>query len=167
MNNQVLLISEKEIKAQSLIQYNVDSKIISRTILDTQNIYLRPILGNTLFTQVISEVYQAATTGSYVMDSGVKALLEEYIHPYLAHAVTSDVIINSTYRLTNKGMLKYNDSSASSLTDTEIEQAKNYHDNRTSSYKAVLIKYLQDNKLIQDECKPDNDIVSDSIGWFL
>lgn len=160
----VLLISETQIKELSLIQMNVEAKVLSRTILDTQSIYLRPILGNELFTRLLNEVYEAATSNT-PLATETQVLLNEYIHPYLAHAVVSDLIINLHYRITNKGMLRLNDSSASSINQDEVEYAKNYHDNRTNSFKAELVRYLEEKNMVS--CKKDADITTDSIGWYL
>jgi hypothetical protein len=167
-NNKVLLVSEKKIKDQSLIQLNVESKVLGRTILDSQNIYLRPILGETLFDSVLDEVYKTSTDDTHTMDSNIKTLLEDYIQPYLIHAVMQDVVINLHYKITNKGVLQFNDTQATSIQSGDVEYFKNYLDNRTSSYKAVLINYLNENKLItQDDVPTDTNITENSIGWYL
>jgi len=167
-NNKVLLISEKKIKDQSLIQLNVESKVLSRTILDSQNIYLRPILGETLFDSVLNEVYLTSTDSSHTMDADIKTLLEDYIQPYLCHAVLQDVVINLHYKITNKGVLQFNDTQATSVQASDLEYFKNYLNNRTSSYKSVLINYIKDNKLIADsDGRTDTNITDSAIGWYL
>lgn len=160
----VLLISEKNIKEISYIQLNVDSKTLSRTIFDTQNIYLEPILGTELFNTVIDAVFVQA---SVPLTEKYRILLQDFIHPWLAHAVTQDIIINLHYKITNKGFLKFNDTQATALNPDEIEYAKNYHDNRASSYKSRLIKHLQAEGYGVEKRGPDRDITTESIGWFL
>lgn len=165
-NNKTLLISEKQIKDNSLIQLNVDSKILGRTIIDSQNIYLRPILGQTLFDAVLQEAYLTSTDDSHTMDANIKTLLEDYIQPYLIHAVTQDIIINLHYKISNKGVIQFNDTQGQSVSSSDMEYFKNYIDNRTSSYKTTLIKYLEDNKLIEN-CSTDKNITDEGIGWYL
>lgn len=164
--NKVLLIGEKQIKETSLIQLNVDTKTIVRTVFDTQNIYLRPVLGDSLFNILLDAV--AALPGT-PMPVNLKALLEEYVQPYLSHAVVQDLIINLTYKITSKGLLKYNDTQAVALTADEIEYAKNYYENRTQSYKAALIHEARtvDFGQTQPMGRTDTDITTDSIGWYL
>jgi len=164
MMQKILLISESTVKDLSLIQLNVDGKVLAKTILEVQFIHLRPILGNDLYQKVLDDVSSKAADGSYVMV--YKTLLEDYIQPYLAHATLQDWIINSTYKMTNKGILKYSDSQATALGSDEIEYAKNYHDNKVASYKKALICYLEENKLVES-CNTDTDITSEATGWYL
>ena len=165
-NNKTILISEKQVKEASLIQLNVDSKVLGRTIIDSQNIYLRPILGQTLFDSVLNEAYLTATDDSHTMDASIKTLLEDYIQPYLIHAVMQDIVVNLHYKITNKGVMQFNDTQGQSVSSNDLEYFKNYLDNRTSSYKATLINYCETQKLIQD-CATDKNITDEGIGWYL
>jgi hypothetical protein len=164
--NNVILISEKDIKNESLIQLNVEPKVISRTVLDCQTIYLRPILGDTLYEQVLTEVINKSTVPGYVISDAIKTLLEQYIQPYLCSLVESQIVVNLSFKMTNKGVLKYNDASANNISSEELEYFKNYLDARVSGYKAILIDYLTKNNLTSN-ISTDRDITSDGIGWYL
>lgn len=164
MEKKVILISEQDLKDNSNIELNNDTKILSLSILDTQKLYLKPILGNSLFEEVIDSVYQSATNDGFVISNKIKNLLE-VIRPYLIHAVIVDYLITNNYKLTNKGVLKLNDTSASNVSPSELEYAKNYYDSKMTAYKAALIGYLKDNNLTTR--KADKDITTDVIGWYL
>lgn len=162
--DKILLISETNLKENSLVQLNVDTKILAQTILQSQFTQLRPVLGDTLYNKVLDDVKQTVNDSGYSQQ--YKELLEGYIQPYLTVEVQRNLIINLSYRLTNKGILKYTDSNASTLGSSDTEYVKNYFDNLTSSYKVALIDYLHDNNLIEN-CNTDNHIEGEATGWFL
>lgn len=164
MEKKVILISEQDLKDSSNIELNNDNKILSFSIQDTQNLYLKPILGKELFEEVIDSIYQAATDDTFTISDEIKNLLD-VIKPYLIHAVIVDYLITNNYKLTNKGILKLNDTSASNVNPSELEYTKNYYDNKMTAYKAALIGYLKDNNLTTR--KADKDITTDVIGWYL
>lgn len=166
MANNVLLISEKQIKEKSILEINIDSKILNRTIIDVQELQLKSILGTDLYNSVIDSVASAANT-SYVIPDNIKELLKDYITPFLIYAVIVDIIISNNYKLTNKGVLKLNDNNASNLTSDELEYQKNYADNKANAYKQRLIQYLSDNNYIDNSSNTDTDVSFDTIGWAI
>ncbi|WPQ65508.1 hypothetical protein SIO70_11680 [Chitinophaga sancti] len=163
--NKIILIGEKEIKELSIIQLNVDSHILSVSIYDTQFINLRPVLGDELYNQVLNEVNQSIQDDSYVIPEKIKTLIDDYIKTYLIHTTIQELIMNSTYKLTNKGLLKFNDTSATSLQPSEIEHVRSYHNNKMTAYKSAVVKYIYENKLVQNT--PDTNVTSTGTGWYL
>ena len=71
----------------------------------------------------------------------------------------------NNFKMTNKGTLKLNDNSGSSIGSSEIESIKNYYDNTTTSYKEKLIDYLFINKLTV--YGTDKNTTDAAIGWLL
>ena len=112
----------------------------------------------------MQDVASKAADSSFTMK--YRTLLEDYIQPYLSHAVLQDVVINLHYRIINKGVLQFSGSQATSVTSDNVEYFKNYLENRSASFKALLVNYLTENKLIKDN-SADKDITTNSIGWYL
>lgn len=166
MANKVLLISEDEIKNNSIIEQNTDSKVLGKIIANVQAIQLNQILGDTLYNQVLDEVYTAATGGTALSDS-TKTLLDSYVIPFLTYAVQVDFIVLNNYKISNKGTLKLNDTAAVSVSSNEIEYVKNYYENYKTVYKKKLIDYLEAQKLTTETDVVDKNIVSEGIGWYL
>lgn len=165
MARKVLLIDEKSIKAKSVLEENIDSKILARVILDVQNIQLKSILGKKLFDDVIEAVYQVSTDDSYTMSSQLKELLDDYITPFLVYAVLVDFLTTNNFKITNKGVLKLNDSNATNLSNDDLNYTANYHRNKMTSYKDALLEYLKEKELLV--MGTDIQIASSSIGWYL
>jgi hypothetical protein len=161
----VLLISENQIKQSSIIELNADSKVLSKVILDVQKLVLRPVLGDQLYNQVVDEVYTTKTEIGHEMNATIKVLMDEYIKDFLVATVLQDWIVTNNYKMTNKGMVKLTDSNATTLSDGELEYAKNYYDQKVSAYKLNLINYLKSQKLIDGGT--DQNVTSESIGWVI
>ena len=114
----------------------------------------------TLYDEVLDDVYNnSGSTETY------KTLLDDYIQPYLINAVLADFIVTNQYKMTNKGLLRLNDNSATSVTSEELEYFKNHFDDIATQHKSNLVQYLMDNNLLQ--CKTSTNETSGSIGWFL
>jgi len=64
MAAQVLFLSEQTLKQRSVLQDNVDMKIVTPTIIEVQEFYILPILGTSLYnelkTQIAALLNQAA-----------------------------------------------------------------------------------------------------------
>lgn len=164
MSKKILLISEKQIKDQSIIEQNVDSKILSKVIQNVQEIQLKAVLGSTLYSALLSSV-EADIVDAVGIPQEYRTLLDEYIQPFLIHAVLVDFIVVNNYKVTNKGLLKMRDDVADAISSDELEYTKSYYEGYKSEYKKNLIVYLKENKLVS--YGTDTDVTTDSTGWFL
>lgn len=160
----VLLISEADLKNNSVIEKNVDGKMLSKLIRTVQDTQLRPVLGDTLYTEIIDAVYANATESTAITTS-MRTLLDSYVKPFLTYAVTADFIVLN-YKFTNKGVLKLSDNSGQNVSSQELEYLRNYYENYSATYKRMLVDYLHENNLVESG-EVDTDITSPSIGWFL
>jgi hypothetical protein len=161
----VLLISEKQIKDQSIVEQNVDGKLLSKIVLNVQEIQLKPILGQGLYDSVLAEVLSKAGDTEYEILEDIKIMLDEYIIPFLIYATLVDFVVFGSYKLSNKGLVKLNDNAAQNVNPNDTEYVKNYYDNYLGTYKNRLINYLKDKELLDK--KNDTNITGQSIGWYL
>ena len=69
----VYFLSESTLKQESILQDNVDMKVIAPTIWDVQNFYILPILGTTLYNDLIEKVRTNSLT------TIEKGLMDAYI----------------------------------------------------------------------------------------
>lgn len=162
--NKVLLVEPKEVISYSVLEQNVNPKVLRAVIDNVQNIQLKNVLGSILFNQVIEAVYQNVTNNVSI-DSATEHLITNYIKPYLIYATLCDFLIANHYKITNKGVLRLTDRNGQTLSSVEIESVKDFYENQSVVYKNTLIKFLKDNDLI--DCDNDTDVTSQAIGWFL
>ena len=160
----ILLIDEETIKKESIIEKNVDSKILSKVIVNIQELYLKEILGSKLYQLLLSAVNELMVN-QVALSAEYSTLLNEYVQPYLIHAVCADFIVMNNYKISNKGVLKMNDNAANNATSDDIEYMKNYVDNYVGQYKKNLVEYLKTSDL--KECSSSINTTSESIGWYL
>jgi len=162
-SKKVLLISVNEIIDNSVIEYNVDAKILAKTLSIAQETGLRPILGATLYDETINSVYNFVISGTPI-DSKYSNIITAS-KPYLIAKTTSDFIITNQYKFTDKGIMKLNDNSASNISEGDLQSVTDYYSNLISTYKQDLIQFLEDAHLI--DYRNDVQISSEATGWFL
>ena len=56
MAAQVLFLSEQTLKQRSVLQDNVDMKIVTPTIIEVQEFYILPILGTSLYNELKTQI---------------------------------------------------------------------------------------------------------------
>ena len=98
----VLLISEKTLKSNGVINNNVDGMYILPAIEYAQDAGLQPIIGTKLYNKLMDLV----SDSSIQQETDYKVLLDEYVTPYLLNKVTADIQIPLNYKLRNQGVVQ-------------------------------------------------------------
>lgn len=161
----ILYISEQAIKDNSIIETNVDAKIIRNTILEVQDIELQPILGADLYAAIGNEIVSATTVSGYTITDTNKTLLDEYIAPFLVYGTLVNAFIPMHYKFTNKGINTKNDENATTVDSKGLEYAKSHYVNKFDTYKQRLIKHLAID--LKDIVPYIVDSTSETTGWYL
>ena len=138
MNN-VLLISEKTIKENSLVSNNVDSKYIQNAIRTAQDISLQPIIGQKLFERLCNGISEQNLTELET------DLISTYIHPVLLNAVLSDLVLQLTYKFRNLGTVQTTDTNIVLPSLHELEYIRNDYMMKAEFYMGRLSDYLEAN----------------------
>jgi nucleoside-specific outer membrane channel protein Tsx len=122
INLNVFFLSEERFKSDSVINENVDPKIITPTIREVQNINILPLLGTTLYNELTTQIETATLTADNV------TLLESYIIPTMVWFTKYEIIPYMAFKFENKNI------------------AQKSSDNSTPS-SVVDLKWLMDNAL--------------------
>lgn len=139
-----LLISEEEIKEQSLIEMNVAPKSIRVILKDVQHNQLRKILGNTKYNSIIDEVDNSLLPLNPVpVTPETSDFIKDYIQPFLVATVCVDFIVLNSFKLTNAGLLQMQVPNANNVDLSGLEHLKNYYDNKSATAKIDLIEALK------------------------
>jgi hypothetical protein len=91
-----LLISVENIKRLGLTQENVNDKLVSVAIKRTQDLKIREVIGEDLYTALMERVNNNNVTGNYAV------LMNEYIAPCMVAYVDYYTAIFSNQKITNK-----------------------------------------------------------------
>lgn len=163
MVKKVLLINTNDVIGGSVVEANVDTKLLSKAISIAQETGLKPILGNNLYNEVTDAVYENSLNSVPLAAKYVNLL--DAVKPYMIAKTVADFITINAYKFTNKGLMKMNDNSATSLDDASLKGLKDYYNNLVTTYKIDILDYLKNNNLVAGGT--DKDITSNGIGWFL
>lgn len=138
MNN-VLFISEKTIKENSLVSNNVDGKYIQNAIKTAQDLSLQPIIGSKMFKRLAQMIQDDALTEEY------RNLLVDYIQPILVNSVMSDLVLQLTYKFRNMGTVQTTDTNLMLPSLKDLQYIREDYNLKAQFYMNRLSDYLEAN----------------------
>lgn len=138
MNN-ILLISEKTIKENSLVSNNVDGKYIQNAIRTAQDISLQPIIGSKLFKRLCEGIENDNLTDLE------NDLISTYIQPILLNSVMSDLVLQLTFKFRNLGAVQTNDTNVMIPSLKDLQYIREDYNLKASFYMNRLSDYLKTN----------------------
>ena len=97
------MISIKTLKDEYLIDDNLSDKYILPVIRKGQDFIIRPLLGETIYRDIIEQIESGSLTGAN------EHILNK-IEPILAYYVMSEVVYSTAYKLKNQGLEESADS---------------------------------------------------------
>jgi hypothetical protein len=133
------LIPISTIKEYSVIDENVDEKIIKTSILDAQEQMLEPILGTSLYDKIITDTENATLTEAY------QELIIKKVWPFLIHATVYKVCLNLIYRITNSSVVKDSNAVSTAISLQELNVMRQEREAGIKYTQEKLILYLQNN----------------------
>lgn len=134
-----LMMGETYLKQMTIINDNVDMKIITPTIEDVQRLYVEDVLGTQLFNQILSQI------GSNTVSSANQTLLDNYILPFMKYYVLMEVSPVFKIRYMNKGlMVKSSDNSQPASQEEMLYIMDRWKDN-AQKLAQKCTDYLRDN----------------------
>lgn len=160
-NKYTLFIAERTIKAHSIINENVEAKVIRLTIKEIQDLELFPILKDKLYGEVENEIVKRKQDSNYVMDEKIKNLLDSYIKDFLIYATLLNITTPLNYKYGNKGVSNITDANADNIVGGQIENAKKFYRTRYDTYRKRLIDF------VNESCGANTTVAPFSTGWYL
>ena len=148
--NKVYFISEKNLRAQSLINDNVDSTYLNSAILTAQTTNLKEVIGTTLYNKIENLII----SGDIKLEENsiYQILLDDYIQPYLVNRIMSDICIPLHYKMKNAGIVTNEDQHFQSASLNEVEYVKNYYEHLSVFNANRTIEFIMNNKELISEC---------------
>jgi len=140
MATKVMFLSEATLKAESILQDNVDAKVVTPTIYDVQNFYILPILGTSLYNDLEDKVRNTTLTNDD------KALLDDYIIPTMIWYTRYELPLNMNYKYFNKAVGVQNADNMNPASMDEIQMIMDRARNKAEWYAERLTKYLMENQ---------------------
>jgi hypothetical protein len=163
----ILLISVKDVKENTVVESNVDEKVLINSIWEVQDLELQPVIGKVTLNRLKSEVEQTIIQSGYTLSNADKKLLEDFIKPFLTYATLVYSFIPIHFKFTNKGVMVKSDTQAQSAGTKELELLRSHYTGKFENYKKRLIDYLKEDEDPETNPEPDQDSTYGSTGWFL
>lgn len=156
--SKIRLISEKTLKALTILPDNLDSQFISQAVTEAQEIHLQELIG----TRLLDKLCDLVKTDDIQLDGNkkYKNLLDEYITPYLCYRVLADIQIPLFSKDRNLGVINTNDTNTNSIGLKDTQSIMQFYQNKSSFFANRLSKYLCNNHSLYPEyehCNCDED----------
>lgn len=132
-------IDEAYLKDVTTVDLNVDPKLITSTILYAQDIYIRPILGSTLYTEIKNQI-----SGNTVSNANAD-LLNNYIQICLAHWTLLELLPEMVFQLRNRGIQKQFTDFSESVSMDELKYKMELQKNKAQNYSERMRLFLLEN----------------------
>lgn len=152
------LIDADYIKANSVIFNNIEGKYIEPSIIRAQNIYIKELLGSSLYN-VIIEAYSNNIHNGTAIPQRISYLTDNYIAPCLMHYVIYDMLPDFFMKITPQGLAKSKDTDNQTSVDiNELNKMQNIYMDRAQFYASKVIDFLLLNTTDYPEyCQIDPD----------
>lgn len=139
MSANILFISESTLKDRSLLQDNVDPKLIRPTIKQAQDMYIEPILGSGLYQELQTQIEDANVS---VLNA---KLLNLYITDCICWYVASEMVMSLGFKMTNKNVLRKTSENSNDASLSELFDLMEYYKNKAQWYAQRITNYLCEN----------------------
>lgn len=136
MSANILFISEQTLKDRSLLQDNVDPKLIKPTIKMAQDMYIEPILGTGLYRELQEQI---ADNDLSVEN---KTLLDNYITDCLCWYVQAEMVMSLGFKFTNKNVLRKTSENSDVPSISELFDLEERTKNKAEWYAQRITNFL-------------------------
>ena len=131
-----LLISEKYLKENSIIDDNVDMKLILPTIWQCQKQYIEQYLGSELYDDIISKVIASTLAGDDL------TLVDDYIADSLLYWVVYELQVPLLFKMRNIGVTKDRADFSDPIDLRELSRIENRYKKKAEYFSERLTAYL-------------------------
>ena len=136
----VLLISEDYIKTNSALNDNLFGKFLTPAILEAQELNLQIYLGECLYKTILGMVQDGSITAS--TNESYKALLDDYVQPYLLYQVQANIIPTINVKLGNIGSVVSNDEHIATLSQGNIDLVQRDFQLKADFYAQRMLNFI-------------------------
>ena len=150
--NKILLVSEDFVKTNSALNDNLWGKFLLPAIREAQDINLQTYLGECLYKRILGMVADNSITAS--TNESYKALLDDYVQPYLLYQVQANIIPTINAKLGNIGSVVSNDEHISTLSQANIDLVQSDFQHKADFYAQRMLNFIlnHSSEFNLDEC---------------
>ncbi len=129
------------IKQNSLLDQNIDDKIIEFSIDRAQDIQILELVGTDLYKKLQDLIDSNSVSGYY------QTLLDVYISKALIEWTVYYIYTDGTYKFTNKSVVKRTTESSTNVDDSTIRELRRHQKSTAEFYSNRVIQFLINNQV--------------------
>jgi hypothetical protein len=131
-----LFITPKDLKANTILNGNVDTDMFIQFIKIAQQMHVQNYLGTQLYDAITNKINTSTLTGDYL------DLVNEYVQPMLIHYAMVDYLPFANYQIRNGGVFKHKTENSESTTKDELDILVQKHRTFADFYAKRFVDYV-------------------------
>ena len=139
MTNFVYFISTTYLKENSPVNENVDDKLLKSAIKESQEIYIRDIIGSGLYNELQTQAFANTLSNLNV------TLLDTYVAPCLKYYTLTECLLPLTFKMMNKSVAAREAENARAISVDELTLIEQRFRDKAEYYANRLRDYLRAN----------------------
>jgi hypothetical protein len=153
-----IYITTEDLKGATVIQNNIEPKLLAPYIVIAQDIHLDSLLGTSLVTVFKADLNEVSDSIEATTQRFIDLLV--YVKDAMFYCVAAEATSFLAVRITNKGINNRFSEFTAVASQEQVKDIKSQFRNYSEHYKAALKCYLEDNKSTYPEYK-DEDCIED------
>ncbi len=134
-----LLIDMSYVKDNSILDDNVDERLIIDSLWTAQREYIKPLLGTDLFDDILSKASLGTLAGNDLI------LVDNYIAPCLLKYLVFEMTPILAYKYRNKGVVRQGSDNSSPASFEDLNHLLNRWKDKAEMFAEDIILYLKEN----------------------
>ena len=135
----IFLLTSEELKSSGAVNQNLEDIYVEEAIKEAQDVYLREIIGDSLYNTLQNHTPQAEPD---IYDE----LIEDYVKYFLKYKTLSIVCFIVNFKIRNIGVTQQFSNEVNTATMEDTKSVMNYYNQQADFYANRLTKFLQNNK---------------------
>lgn len=136
-----LIMTEDYLKNTTPIGENVDMKIITPVIDWVQDIYIKPLLGNDLYQEILTQ-----STPPTSLTPANETLLNDYILKAMKFYVLAECVMTFKFKFTQSGVMVQSSQNGTAIDKAESAVLIDDYRSKGEVYGENLINFIYDNQ---------------------
>ena len=134
-----LFITPKDLKANTILNGNVDTDLFIQFIKIAQQMHVQNYLGTQLYNSITDKIKNSELVDEYL------DLVVEYVQPMLIHFAMVDYLPFANYQIRNGGVFKHKTENSESTTKDELDILVQKHRTFADFYAKRFVDYMSIN----------------------
>ena len=158
----IILLKQDDLTRNSILGGNIDTDRYLQDIKSCQNLYIKPLLGETLYDKICADYKAGSLSGLYL------TLYDDYVKELVIHGSAEIYLTHGAYMVSNNGITKLKSDSAETVSKEEIDYLAQTSSKLYTLYKNEFYKWIEDKAIPEYPQTIKNKTKYIKVGgWFM